>query len=71
MFLWSRTLQPAYLYVQMSIDLVCKGNDDTLSIFLKEKVILICLNKQVMKLNMLLACICQDITETKHTQKKV
>lgn len=47
MFLWDCVLKPAYLYVQMSIDWICKGNDDSSSIFLKEKVLKICLNKQM------------------------
>lgn len=38
MFLWDCALKPAYLYVQMFIDWICKGND-YLSIFLKEKEI--------------------------------
>lgn len=37
MFLWNCALQPAYLYVKMLIYWICKGNDDSPSIFHKEK----------------------------------
>lgn len=39
MFLWDCALKPAYLYVKMLIGWICKGNDDSPSIFLKERVI--------------------------------